>query len=88
MFEVYYFARADASKDAALTRRVENLGGHLSYREDSEEKGLESVCLTFEFERLDQADAAAELLRISGEYVGGPADYAPERDAAAAKHLA
>ena len=36
-----------------------------------------SVCLTYEFDNLEQAEVAAELLRQLGEYVEGPVDYGP-----------
>ncbi len=77
MFEVYYKAPLDAHKEAALTDRVSSLGGYLSYRENPNENGIGSVCLTYEFDSLEQAEAAAETLRELGEYVEGPVEYGP-----------
>jgi hypothetical protein len=74
MFEVYYPPPADDRKEAVLTERVATLGGCLTSREVPE-SGLRSVCLTYEFEGHDQAEAAAEVLRSEGEYVEGPMDY-------------
>ena len=75
MFEVYYRPPADAAKEAALTERVSRLGGRLDYREAPDEGKPSSVCLTFEFNDIDRARAAAEALRAQGEYVEGPVDY-------------
>jgi hypothetical protein len=74
MFEVYYHPPADAGKEAVLAQRVANLGGRLTSRE-TPATGLRGVCLTFEFDGHDQAEAAAETLRAAGEYVEGPMDY-------------
>jgi hypothetical protein len=74
MFEVYYRPPADAQKETSLKNRVTNLGGRLTSREVPE-SGLRGVCLTFEFDRHGQAEAAAETLRAQGEYVEGPMDY-------------
>jgi hypothetical protein len=75
MFEVYYKAPPDPHKEALLTERVSKLGGHLSYREDAGHSAIRSVCLTYEFESLEQATVAAESLRGRGEHVEGPVDY-------------
>ncbi len=77
MCEVYYKAPPDPKKEAAMTQRVAGLGGRLSFREDPNEKGMGSVCLTFEFDSLAVATAAAEMLRQQGEHVEGPVDYGP-----------
>jgi hypothetical protein len=77
MFEVYYRPPADPEKEAALTARVSNLGGRLDYREGPEKGDPPSVCLTYEFDDYDQAEAAARLLRKEGEHVEGPQDYGP-----------
>ena len=78
MFEVYYKPPADRKKEAVVTNRVASLGGRLDYREeDSEERGMAGVCLTFEFDDLEKAAKAAEVLRQNGEHVEGPVDYGP-----------
>ncbi len=76
MFEVYYRAPADLPKEAVLTQRVSRLGGRLGYREGPEGGANGSICLTYEFDRRDQAEAAARVLREQGEHVEGPVDYA------------
>ncbi len=77
MFEVYYRAPADPTREAALTERVSRLGGRLDYREAPDDGRPGGVCLTFEFHDIDRARAAAEALRAQGEHVEGPADYGP-----------
>ncbi len=71
MFEVYYQAPPDPKKEAALLERISKLGGRLDYREEPRDDGAASVCLTYEFDRLEQAEAAAESLRRQGEHVEG-----------------
>jgi hypothetical protein len=73
MFEVYYKPPTDAKREAAFTESVLKLGGHLDYREDPD--GIGSICLSYEFDRLEQAVAAAEALRQQGVHVEGPVDY-------------
>jgi len=75
MFEVYYRSPADPDKEKSLTQRVAALGGRLDYREPSQSRANGSICLTFEFNRRDEAEAAASVLREQGEYVEGPVDY-------------
>ena len=74
MFEVYYKAPADRKREAMITDRVGSFGGRLDFREEpNDAEG--GVCLTYEFDQLDRAEAAAEILRQGGEYVEGPVDY-------------
>ena len=75
MFEVFYKAPANPKRETALTDRVARLGGRLSYREDPDGNGAQSVSLTYEFGSRDQAEAAATALREQGEHVEGPVDY-------------
>lgn len=75
MFEVYYKAPPDPKKEAALLERISKLGGRLDYREEPQGHVAASICLTYEFDRQDQAEAAAESLRRQGEHVEGPQDY-------------
>jgi hypothetical protein len=75
MFEVYYRRPVDGRKEAALTTRVSSLGGRLSYREAPEGQASGSICLTYEFEDREKAEAAAQSLRAQGEHVEGPVDY-------------
>ena len=74
MFEVYYRSPADLRREAALTDRVSQFGGRLTYREVPQESGR-AVCLTYEFDGQDRAEVAAESLRAQGEHVEGPMDY-------------
>ncbi len=74
MFEVYYKAPADGKREAGLTDRVSRFGGRLDFREEPD--GVQgAVCLTYEFDQLDRAEAAAQTLRQGGEHVEGPVDY-------------
>ena len=75
MFEVYYKAPADPKKEESLRDRICKLGGRLDYREEPQDNDFASVTLTYEFDRLEQAEAAAESLRRQGEHVEGPQDY-------------
>jgi hypothetical protein len=75
IFEVYYKPPADPKKEAAILERVAKLGGRLDYREEPQDNAAASVCLTYEFDRLEQAEAAADALRRQGEHVEGPQDY-------------
>jgi hypothetical protein len=75
MFEVYYRSPVDREKEKALTQRVAGLGGRLDYRETTQSDANSSICLTFEFGRRDEAEAAARVLREQGEHVEGPVDY-------------
>lgn len=77
MFEVYYKPPTNSLKEAAITDRMAALGGRLDFREDADERGQEGVCLTYEFEELELAAKAAEVLRQLGEHVEGPTDYGP-----------
>ena len=73
MFEVYYKPPPNPKTEAALGEAVVKLGGRLSYREEPD--GMGSICLTYEFDSLDQAEAASEALRKQGAHVEGPVDY-------------
>jgi hypothetical protein len=75
MFEVYYQIPPDPQKETELTTQMSRFGGHLTFREPPGEYGSASVCLTYEFDELSLAEAAAEALRRQGEYVEGPVDY-------------
>jgi hypothetical protein len=77
MFEVYYKPPTDPAKEAAITNRVTALGGRLDFREAPAERGLGGVCLTYEFDDLERASKAADVLRQLGEHVEGPVDYGP-----------
>ena len=77
MFEVYYKVPSDLRKEAELTHKLLRLGGRLTFREDADEYGSASLCLTYEFDDLSLAETAAESLRQQGEHVEGPVDYGP-----------
>ena len=77
MVEVYYRPPADARKEAALTARVADLGGQLSFREVPEKGQAGGVCLTYEFDKPGRTELAAAALRDQGEHVEGPVDYGP-----------
>lgn len=71
MFEVYYLPPVDPVREDRLTRRAAEFGGRLDFREDPGR----NVCLTYEFDVLAAAEAAAEAFRGLGEYVEGPQRY-------------
>ena len=52
MFEVYYKPPHDPQREATLTQQVAHVGGHLNFREESDEQGIGAVCLTYEFDDL------------------------------------
>jgi hypothetical protein len=75
MFEVYYQIPLDAQKETELSTQISRFGGYLTFREPPGEYESASVCLTYEFDELSLAEAAAETLRLQGEHVEGPVDY-------------
>jgi hypothetical protein len=76
MFEVYYKSPPDEDREATLTTLVQKTGGRLGYRESPTDTEIGSICLTYEFDKRDAAEAAASLLRQQGEHVEGPVEYA------------
>ncbi len=72
--EIYYRPPVDAAKEALIAGQVASLGGRLDCREGSTEQT--GVCVTYGFDDWDQAIKAAETLRLLGEHVEGPMDYA------------
>ncbi|MEX0704535.1 MAG: hypothetical protein WD069_20710 [Planctomycetales bacterium] len=77
MFEVYYPPPSNPVKESALSERLAAFGGRLDYREEPDESAHGGVCLTYEFEDLEEAAKAARVLRGLGEHVEGPVDYGP-----------
>ena len=75
MFEVYYHAPEDTSREAALTANIISHGGRLDNREVGGEL-LQGVCLTYEFDDRGIAEEVATALRSQGIHVEGPVDYA------------
>lgn len=76
MFEVYYQSPPDVEREAQITRFVLENGGRLDYREGPPISEIGSICLTYEFDERDAAEAVASLLRKKGEFVEGPMEYA------------
>ena len=74
MIEVYYRAPADELHERRVSACAGSHGGRLDYRE-LPDSATGPVCLTFEFDVLGQADAAADCLRGGGEHVEGPSRY-------------
>ena len=75
MFEVYYKSPIDAKKEEEITKTVASFGGSLDFRETSAETGSGGVCLTYEFDEVELAQKAADLLRQRGDHVEGPVSY-------------
>ena len=74
MFELYYPKPADKEREDKIISNVSAAGGHLDYRETTDEPNG-SICLTFEFENEEKAELAATALRESGEHVEGVCTY-------------
>ena len=74
MFEVYYSPPADPPREAEWRAMAECHGGRLDFREDATPHT--GICLTFEFDRPAEAEAAADDFRRRGEHVEGPTAYA------------
>jgi hypothetical protein len=75
MFEVYYRRPANVLKETTLMVKVSSMGGRLTYREIPKKGEPGGICLTYEFDDLNQAELAAQTLREQGEHVDGPMDY-------------
>lgn len=73
MFEVYYLAPEDPGREARILSVVSAHDGVLDYRE-LPETSTGSICLTYDFAALEQAEAAAQSVQNCGEYVEGPYD--------------
>jgi len=74
MFEVYYLLPANAEHEAMLEAKVVEFDGRLEYREENVSSSRNNVCLTFEFDTLEQAQSAADELRKRA-YIEGPYPY-------------
>jgi hypothetical protein len=77
MVEIHYVPPANPTKESALLKCIAELGGRLDYREEPNGERRQNICLTYEFDDLEQAATAAERLRQQGEHVEGPQDYGP-----------
>ena len=75
MLEIFYRAPADERRERRLNACAASHGGRLDYREPPQTPGG-PICLTFEFDGLEQAQAAAGCLRGEGQHVEGPCAYA------------
>jgi len=75
MFDLYYLAPTDPAREVRITHAAGGHGGRLDYREAPETTGSHNVCLTYEFDTLSDAEAAAQQLRSFGEYIEGPYQY-------------
>ena len=75
MFEVYYPAPRDKEREDRIKTAVCEFDGTLTFQEESWVSQCPSICLTFEFETLESAEAAIVRLQLLGEYVEGPYDY-------------
>ena len=76
MFEVYYSQPRNHEREARLTAQVISLGGRFDYWEDGTPEAT-YICLSYEFDALEQAECAATTLRQLGEHVEGPVPYGP-----------
>lgn len=76
MIEVYIPEPQDLTREAQFTATAEAAGGRLDCREEPLLHRT-SVCLTYDFESLTQAESVAEQLRCISVHVEGPSDYGP-----------
>ncbi len=77
MFDVYYKSSPDPRREERIAELVSRRGGSLTYREAPPETGTQTICLTYEFDRLEAAQAVVASLLQQGEHVAGPADTGP-----------
>ena len=75
MFEVYYLPPTDSARESRLLNVVIRHNGRLDCNESPEVDGNHNVRLTYEFDSLNDAEAAAVELRSLGEYLEGPCEY-------------
>ncbi len=74
--DIYYKRPMDRSREDFLVERVAQLGGRMSFREESTvPDAADNVCLTFEFDDQTTADLAVHSLTQDREHVEGPYDY-------------
>lgn len=75
MIEVYYHAPPDRSREERISTEAGRYGGQLTYREEPSNGQSKAVCLTYEFDSLDSAKRAVDVIRSFGDHVEGPVDY-------------
>jgi len=78
MTDVYHKPPANPAKEAAITDRMIFFGGRLDLREDTDDHDLGGVCLSYEFDDIEGATEAADLLREFGEDFEGPYEMRPD----------
>ena len=78
MFELYYKSPEDLRRESELTITIGQLGGRLTCREIPAKSGQGTCCLTYEFDDIERAENAADVLYKLGEHVEGPMDYGPD----------
>ena len=82
MIEIYYRLPPDHARETQYTALLRPMGGHLDFREETNIPGVStSVCLTYEYAYIEQAEEAAAMLRAAGQYVEGPHAYGEEPNA-------
>jgi hypothetical protein len=70
LFELYYSAPEDRAREVRAIADVETFRGRLDFREVGK-----SIILTFEFDEIENAETAANLLRSRNEHIEGPSSY-------------
>ena len=78
MTDVYFKPPANPAKEAVITDRMIFFGGRLDLREDTDDHDLDGVCLSYEFDDIEGATQAADLLRELGEDFEGPYEMRPD----------
>jgi len=75
MIEIYLSEEQTACR-ADVIATVEGVAGRLSHEEDHETvRTRKGLCLTFEFDSLEKAQRALDVLIAKGFHTEGPYDY-------------
>jgi hypothetical protein len=75
MFEVFYTAPVDTSREQELSSLMAPFGGKLTWRDLPAHPACLAISLYFEFDDRRNAEKAAKLLYEQGVHVEGICDY-------------
>ncbi len=75
-FDLLYKPPRDQTREHNILESVQSHRGSLDYIEEIIiENTASSICITYEFDDLNDAEQCATELRKSGEHIEGPYDY-------------
>jgi len=71
--DVFFRPGSNINEDALISQATQS-GGHLDFREPA---GIDdtSICLTFEFSSLTQAQSTVDILKTNEIHIEGPYEY-------------